>query len=300
MRRIRNLFHNALIRFGMKRRILRVSTLVTLLVSVLGVGGILMMTYSSEYTFGGMNANDMADFGQIAFIIIAIVHASLVLLLSATASAAEISGEKQRQTIDLLVCSQMTPGEIIVGKLFSSFSYTILISLVMLPVYAILYLFGGINPLAIVTVYALMLFFGCVLSSLALWFSSVYSKSAAAILMTLLVVFIICGGNGLLELLVRFVDMILQQLHVISYPDSYNSSYTDIPWVLQFNPVTFIILVVGLCFDAVTIPDNSNGELIEYIITLVFTPVFCALVTWFSIRMAKKHINPYKANPRKG
>lgn len=293
-----NPFSNALVRFGRDRRMLKGSTLAAMLVPVLATGGILLLIYAVGYAVNGITSNDLSDFGRISFVIISILHFFLVCLLSVNASAAEISGERQRQTIDLLICSQLTPGEIIIGKLFTSFSYTLLISIVMLPIYAIIYLFGGISPFAILGIYLLMIFFGSVLSSIAIFFSSKFQKSSVATLMTFLVILLFCGGNGILEVIAQYFSQIVNY-YGMSSSFVYSSSYDAIPWILQFNPVVFLIGMFGL-FLGEDFEINTVSGWVETIITFLFTPLFSAFIMFFSIQKAKKRIDPYKAKKNKG
>jgi ABC-type transport system involved in multi-copper enzyme maturation permease subunit len=68
----------------------------------------------------------------------------LVALVAPTFAAGSITGEKERKTYELLLASPLKPSWILVGKLFSSLTYLILLLFSSLPMMILGYLLGGI------------------------------------------------------------------------------------------------------------------------------------------------------------
>jgi ABC-type transport system involved in multi-copper enzyme maturation permease subunit len=94
-------------------------------------------------TSGG--ALGFAQVGRTAFTVLAVAQLALVCLFAPAVAAGAISGERERQTLDVLVVSSMTPFGIVWGKLVASVAFILLLITVALPVFATVFLFGGID-----------------------------------------------------------------------------------------------------------------------------------------------------------
>jgi ABC-type transport system involved in multi-copper enzyme maturation permease subunit len=86
-----------------------------------------------------------AQVGRTAFTALAVVQLVLVCLFAPAVAAGAISGERERQTLDVLLVSSMTPFAIVWGKLVASVAFILLLITVALPVFATVFLFGGID-----------------------------------------------------------------------------------------------------------------------------------------------------------
>ncbi len=70
----------------------------------------------------------------------------LVALMAPTFAAGSITGEKEGKTYELLLASPLRPGTILVGKLFSSLSYLVILIISSLPLMMLCYLSGRSAP----------------------------------------------------------------------------------------------------------------------------------------------------------
>jgi ABC-2 type transport system permease protein len=83
--------------------------------------------------------------GAGVFSYLAFIQLSLVSLFAPALAAGAISGERERQTFDVLLVSRMTATAIVFGKLVSSVAFMLLLILSALPLFAAVFLFGGID-----------------------------------------------------------------------------------------------------------------------------------------------------------
>jgi ABC-2 type transport system permease protein len=83
--------------------------------------------------------------GAGVFSYLAFIQLSLVSLFAPALAAGAISGERERQTFDVLLVSRMTAGAIVFGKLVSSVAFMLLLIVSALPLFAAVFLFGGID-----------------------------------------------------------------------------------------------------------------------------------------------------------
>lgn len=295
MTAIKNYFNNAILLFGLRRRMKKVSTLILLLVIVGGISLILTAALAFSVAMGS-TYNDLAGSGEVIFLVTAGVHATAIFFFSAVSAAGEISGEKSRQTMDLLVCSQMTPAEIVRGKIFSSLAYSFLITFTLLPVYAMISMFGGVTVWLVISVFLMMFAFAIVISCVAIAASSLFRKSAVAVLISLLILSGLASwaleAAGIAEMIVTLINN-----NVWGY--SIGIGYQIPTYLMTFSPFYFIYEIVVLCIDGWTELTYSSS-LAEILTGLIATPVGCFFTAFISLKIAKKKVDPLRQNPTKG
>lgn len=102
---------------------------------------------AGQVTFGFQDVRGtsaMAGFGQQVFQILGFIQLSLVLFFSLLFTAGNIAQEKDRQTLILLLMTDLSNHEIVLGKLFASVLQVGTLILISAPVFFILQLLGGI------------------------------------------------------------------------------------------------------------------------------------------------------------
>ena len=90
-----------------------------------------------------VNVGDMARFGAVLFQVLAPLQLALMLFLAAIQSASNVSVEKDRETLILLLMSRLTNSELVLGKLFASLLGIGVMLLTSLPIFMLIVLFGG-------------------------------------------------------------------------------------------------------------------------------------------------------------
>lgn len=84
------------------------------------------------------------DAGKAVFGAVALIQSVMVLFIGPAATAGAISGEKERQTYDILRTTLLTAEEFVSGKLFSALSYVFLLVIASIPLQSIAFLLGGV------------------------------------------------------------------------------------------------------------------------------------------------------------
>lgn len=69
----------------------------------------------------------------------------LVLLITPALTASAISGERERQTLELLLTTKLRPADIICGKMMSALSATGILTACSMPVLATVFIYGGVT-----------------------------------------------------------------------------------------------------------------------------------------------------------
>ena len=79
------------------------------------------------------------------YYIAALMELFLVILIAPALAASSLSGERDQRSLGLLLMTQLTPADIIIGKLMSVMSTLMLLVATALPIFATVYIYGGIT-----------------------------------------------------------------------------------------------------------------------------------------------------------
>lgn len=116
----------------------------------------------------------------------------MMMLITPAATAGSISGERERQTLDLLLVTRMSSLSIIIGKLLSSMGIVVLLVISSMPVIGMLFYFGGVSLLNVLGSIVFMLVTAFMAASVAIFFSTLFRKTIASIIMTFMTLGALC------------------------------------------------------------------------------------------------------------
>lgn len=173
-------------------------------VILLGYNGILALfglfafyvTFEYDSRYGG--TVDYASILQI-YAIITAAEFGLVLFTVPALTAASISGEREKQTLEILLTTKLTPFRIILGKLASSISMMIMLAFSSLPVLAIVFTIGGITLRDFLVFMLLIIVTAVFIGSIGIFFSTLFKKTTSATVSTYGVLLVL--GIGTLAIL---------------------------------------------------------------------------------------------------
>jgi ABC-2 type transport system permease protein len=117
-------------------------TVYILLLGGLGWAIFSAMTFSARNSFNGGQA---ANYGQGLFLYLVLFQMVLLAFITPALTAGAISSERERQTIDLLFVTKLPSFSILWGKLLASMSFVMLLLLLSVPIFSLVFLFGGIE-----------------------------------------------------------------------------------------------------------------------------------------------------------
>jgi ABC-type transport system involved in multi-copper enzyme maturation permease subunit len=111
------------------------------------LGGIGWAVYSA-ITSGALGLGSSGNYGQMGqqlFTFLILFQVALLAFITPALTAGAISGERERQTIDLLFVTPIPPFSIIWGKLLASMSFMVLLLALSVPIFSLVFLIGGIE-----------------------------------------------------------------------------------------------------------------------------------------------------------
>lgn len=112
---------------------------------------------------------------------------AVVTWIGPAVAASTIASERGGRTWEALALTGLGPGTIAQGKFLASLTYISLYIVMLVPVGALPFLFGGVSATEVLAAFALLFCFGVLSVAFGLSISSQFSSTAVAIVVTLLV-----------------------------------------------------------------------------------------------------------------
>lgn len=237
----------------------------------------IFMGYSSMY---GIRPEQISSI--FAFIVMA--QLGLILLLAPATTSNSISGERERGTLDLLICTRMSSLSLVIGKLLSSISEVVLLLVVSMPIISIIFLFGGVSPLNILLIFAFYIITAVLFGSIGIFMSSFFKKTTIANIMTYFVSALISFGTAFAVL----------AMEIFYYnPNGIPGLTSGLPKILYINPFVALLGVL----------DKFMGQgILKDMFQLTETTTLIAVNISFSIIVSAVllYLSSVKINPMKG
>ena len=149
---------------------------------------------------GGGQANASALIGQTIFTVLSIFQLILVCFIAPAFTSGQISMEREKQTLDLLISTPMRPGAIVIGKLAAALAFVVLMIVAAIPISAIVLMYGGASVDDIVRQQLVLLATAMALGSLGLFFSALLKRTQTATVLTYLSLLALTLGTSMIFL----------------------------------------------------------------------------------------------------
>ena len=129
-----------------------------------------------------MHLNPYVDYSGAAkvFYILISMEIIAVMFLVPAFTAGSIAGEREKQTLDILLTTVLTPEKIVMGKLLSSVSMVLLLVVSSLPVISIVFTIGGVGMEDLVQFMLAILVISFFIGSMGMLASTVLKKTVPA------------------------------------------------------------------------------------------------------------------------
>jgi ABC-type transport system involved in multi-copper enzyme maturation permease subunit len=175
------------------------------------------------------------------FLFLSVLQLAMICLFTPGLTAGVISGERERQTLSILLTTNLTATKLILGKWLSSLSFMIYLVFASLPLYGIVFLFGGIAPMQMIEVFGLYLVTMLGLGSVGVLFSTIFKRTGVSIVFTYAALFGYTAGTFFFSIMLReFLE------HQRRVGGGFSSSQSIPIWpdmILSLNPFFAIIHV---------------------------------------------------------
>jgi ABC-type transport system involved in multi-copper enzyme maturation permease subunit len=133
---------------------------------------------------------DLARFGTLLFEILAPLQLVVAVFFSALSAASAVAQEKDRRTLVLLLLTNLSNSELVLGKLLASLLNVFVLMAAAVPLFMLSVLFGGVSFGQVALVFAVtvagILVCGSLGSTLALWREKTFQALAMTVLVLVL------------------------------------------------------------------------------------------------------------------
>lgn len=126
--------------------------------------------------------------GPLLFSTLAIGSVLLLAFITPALTTGAVSGERERRTLDLLLVGRASALGLVGGKLLGSVFYILYLLVAALPVFAVVYLFGGVPPLYLGMVLAVAAVTAVTHAALGLLLSAILRRTIVASAVAYLIV----------------------------------------------------------------------------------------------------------------
>lgn len=212
-----------------------------------------MYLYEALGGYGRAFAVEFDTFSE-CFLMLAYFQLFMICVIVPVLTAGSIAGERERQTLDMLLTAPVTPMGIVFGKLLAALANVLIFVFASLPAMAMCFIYGGIrwqNLLVFAVAIMVIAFFA---GAVGIYCSAAYKKTIFSVVMT----FLIEGIFYLLPILVVFFYAVFRFTKVVG-EELFTTKVIDlgfVPLILLLCPLLgFIDVMTKICSGANVVAD---------------------------------------------
>lgn len=232
--------------------------------------------YMMQQNYGSQGINP--DRSRELFYFLSGAQLVLIAFMTPGLTAGVISGEREKQTLNMLLTTQQSSGTIILSKLFSSISFMLFIVFATMPIYSVVFLYGGISPVQVLSVFLFYIFMMFALGSVGVLFSTIFKKTVVSVIMTYGFTLFIFGFTGLLAI---FLSEIFRFQSMIP------------GYILGLNPMGALISIFDSEFSRQVFNQNSDLQIWQ-----IFIPAYL-IISVLSIILSIRFLRPVLKKSKK-
>ncbi|MBQ4059001.1 MAG: ABC transporter permease [Lachnospiraceae bacterium] len=196
---------------------------------------IVLFVMATNSMVGGMSGYDYSSLSYL-FLALGCVECGLLSLIVPIITSGSISGERERQTLDIMLTTPVSPFSIALGKLGSAMMVVMMYMITSIPVMAIAFVLGGMSWWALLGLFGMLLYLGVYVGSVGVFCSSVVKKSVMATILTIVI--------GVAIITITFVILTVG-LGVKSYEATLNNANNitvgATPMIMMLNPYSPLV-----------------------------------------------------------
>jgi ABC-2 type transport system permease protein len=208
------------------------------------------------------------------------IQLGLILFITPGLTAGTISTEREKQTLNILLTTSQSSMQIILGKLSSSIAFLVLMLIAGLPIYSLVFLFGGISPGQLGLIFLFFFLTMITVGSIGVMFSTITRKTIVAMIATYGTMIFLAGVTA-------FFFIIAVQVNMMGTGITTNSLPLAHFWA-SINPGVLIFTLLNPSTENMV----SEATKIEFPVWAGYTIFYILLaVTAITISIKKLRVN---------
>ena len=176
------------------------------------------------------------------YMIMGYMEFGMILLIIPAITSGSIAGERERQTLDILLATKMRPISVVMGKLMASLSSVLMLAVSSLPVLSIVFVYGGVGVKELLAFVVILCVSAVFVGSIGIFFSALCRRTTAATVASYLATIFLLAGTSLAEGAVYEARQM--QIAASGVGEAVYASVGKLIYLLLVNPaVTFYGLI---------------------------------------------------------
>lgn len=236
----------------------------------------------------------------VLFPVLGCTECGLLSLMIPVITSGSISGEREKQTLDIMLTTPVSPMSIVTGKLWSAMMIVMMYMIASVPVMAIAFILGGLSWINLFGLFIMLLYLGIYVGSVGIFCSSFVKKSIAATILTIVI------GVGILvgTTLVYYIGFIIINAYKVSTGNAFDTEVGPV-FVFLFNPYSpiFDFMVRALSDSSIyeIMKDYSKNPfmLVIYRFWIPISMSINLLISYMFLKLAAGKINGKVVRGRK-
>lgn len=245
---------------------------------------IIQEEYNSRYSTGNV-------YGWLVYLfpVVAVVQVIIVALVMPILTASSISGERERQTLDIMLTTCMSPLSIVTGKVTSAICHILLFVIGSTPIMALSFVVGGLSWVNLLYFVLAITLFALFSGSVGIFCSALCKRSIAAVILSY-VIYGLLYGNFFFPLM------------FFTFTSIGNGNAGDVLLMLLINPAVFFeeILMQIMTGESLLCSGNLNKNdvgfltyyICEYNLWIPVSALSIFMVSVLFLLLAAWRVNP--------
>lgn len=298
MNRIKNFHWNAVYLKESKLRVRNVKFALTVLFYNLILIGIAIFGFSVAFSTTMTGRVEYSNAIALYAALIAI-EAGMVMFLVPAFTAGSIAGEREKQTLEILLTTTLKPGQIVWGKLMSSISMVLLLIVSTLPTISIIFTIGGVDIFDLLEFVVVIFVCTLLIGSIGIWASVMMKRTVPATVFAYGGIILLCAITVIIVGVVWVVRS-LYYAQMLAQGRVVTIDVSPVLLVLLFNPVCTLVEALMKQFAGQSIMMNvmtHSGNILPNVVReywVIFSLVAQAALACFIMRMAGKQLDPLR------
>lgn len=245
--------------------------------------------------------------------VLAVTQLIILGLVVPVRTASAISGEKERQTFDIMMTTGMSPFSVIMGKVMTAIVQGMFFVVASMPVMALSFIIGGMSWAYLFWFLGIAFLVSLFAASIGILCSSLCKKSISAVIMSYVFYLLFFLGTTV-PLIIYGIVVANLEYSLGSVPQFLESYGANIYLLTLLNPAVYLVeffarimagrSVVSNMVSLLSSMGTQNKGPIVLLTTgywwLIFATILFVGISFLFLWIASKRINPIKGKRRKG
>ncbi len=174
----------ALLTKEMRLRLRRERTIWVIIIYILLMGLLGWFYLNNNSNYNNLGNNGLSDVGLNLYGLLAQVQLFLILFITPSFTSTAVNSEKERQTFDMLLCSQLSAFSLAGSKLVAGLINALLLIAASIPLFSLVFFFGGVSLSQVLSALAVFVITTFLIGAFGLFCSTLFQRPAISTAIT--------------------------------------------------------------------------------------------------------------------